>query len=89
MAMTPTLHTAWIWGLPLCVRCRSCAHRCGQPLETIGAHQGNMKPLKDLRLKCSRCGGRNVETRLVHSEKAVEAFLTARFGELEDLEDLG
>jgi len=48
-----------------------------------------MKPLKDLRLKCSRCGGRNVESRIVHSEKAVEAFLTARFGELEELEDLG
>jgi len=40
-------------------------------------------------LKCSRCGGRNVETRIVHSEKAVEAFLAARFGELDELEAPG
>jgi hypothetical protein len=63
------LHSAYMYGQPLGVRC-PCGHRSLLPLELLQA-KGSMRPLRDLRLKCSQCNGRAVE--LVLFFKAVQA----------------
>lgn len=55
------LHTAACYGQPLGVRCRSCERRALVPLDVIGAKSGDMRELETLPLKCSGCGGRDVE----------------------------
>ena len=55
------LYTAHVYGQPLGVRCRSCERRALVPLGVIGAHAGDMHELHSLPLKCSGCGGRDVE----------------------------
>lgn len=59
------LHTADCYGQPLGVSCRACERRALVPLDRIGAGKGNMRLLHTLQLKCSACGGREVEQRRV------------------------
>ena len=54
------LHSAATYGQPLGVQCRACERRGLVPLGKIGG-QGDMTPLHSLPLKCSACGGREVE----------------------------
>jgi hypothetical protein len=68
------LHTATCYGQPLGVRCRSCERRALVPLDGIGAHTGNMRPLDDLPLKCSGCGRRDVELWLFIRKDEAEAW---------------
>lgn len=51
---TENLHTAQCYGHPLGVACGMCLHRGLVPLERIGAFSANIKPIRDLSLKCSK-----------------------------------
>jgi hypothetical protein len=73
--LAPSLHTVWATGLPLCVHCRSCGHRAAIPHKAIKAYAGNMKALSGLRLKCSKCGGKDIESTLVYTEGELQGFL--------------
>lgn len=70
------LHTADCYGQPVGVRCRACERRVLVPLERIGA-QGSMTPLQSLPLKCSACGGCEVELWLFVKRAEAEAWVTA------------
>jgi hypothetical protein len=48
--------TAWSYGNPLGVECGGCGHRGLVPLDRIGAHDSDMRPLIDRPVKCSACG---------------------------------
>jgi hypothetical protein len=53
--------TAYMYGHPVGVQCGMCSRRALVPLDRIGAKFGSMSPLHSLPLKCSACGGREVE----------------------------
>ena len=55
------LHTAATYGQPLGVRCRACERRVLVPLDKIGARGSDMTPLHSLPLRCTACGGHEVE----------------------------
>jgi hypothetical protein len=57
------------------VRCGSCEHRAAIQHTAIKAYAGNMRALSSLRLKCSRCSSKDIETRLVYTEEEVRGFL--------------
>jgi hypothetical protein len=73
--LPPNLHSVWSTGQPLGVRCRSCGHRAAIQHKSVKAYAGNMKALKDLRLVCGRCAGKDIETRLVYTEEELKGFL--------------
>src|SRR3954470_20305229 len=50
-ARDPNLHSLAGTGRPLGVMCKTCGHRALIPLDRLGAHSGNMKEVKSLRLK--------------------------------------
>jgi hypothetical protein len=68
------LHKVWCSGQPLCVLCRRCLHRAALDHDRIGARSGNMTELREVRFVCSRCGGRDVETRIVHRDADIKRF---------------
>jgi hypothetical protein len=68
------LHTADCYGHPLGVRCRSCDRRVLVPLDRIGAQKGSMTLLQSLPLKCTDCGGREVELWLFAKRDEAETW---------------
>jgi hypothetical protein len=72
---TENLHTADWHRQPLGVACGMCSHRGLVPLERIGAHSGDMKPIRDLPLKCSKCGSKWVSAYLFVKREEAEAFM--------------
>ena len=70
------LHTADCYGQPLGMRCRACERRALVPLDKIGAQKGSMTLLQALPLKCSGCGGREVELWLFVKRDKAEAWAT-------------
>ncbi|MDP2376423.1 hypothetical protein [Reyranella sp.] len=68
------LHSADGRGQPLGVICLGCGKRGLLPLKRIGAHSGNMKPLHDLPLRCSRCGSRGVQLFMFFNPVQAKAF---------------
>jgi hypothetical protein len=71
----PNLHSVDSSGQPLCVVCRTCGHRAALKHKQIGAHSGNMKPVSELKLKCSLCQAKDFETFVVQREADVLFFL--------------
>lgn len=71
------LHTAECYGQPLGVQCRSCERRVLVPLDRIGADSGNMTLLQSLPLKCTACGGREVELWLFVKRDEADAWVDA------------
>lgn len=61
---------------PLLVACNRCSHRASITGEQLGAHEGNMKELRHLKLHCAKCGARNYRLFLVHSAAHVEQFMS-------------
>lgn len=74
MVQPPNLHIVWSSDLPLLVRCTRCQHRAALPHDKIDAHQGNMKRVSDIKLVCTKCGSRDVETRVVYRDADVKKF---------------
>jgi hypothetical protein len=68
------LHSADSHGHPLGVICLGCGRRGLLSLERIGARRGNMMPLHDLSLRCSRCSSRGVQLFLFGNLMQAEAF---------------
>ena len=75
MALDPNLHSVWCSERPLCVMCRRCLHRALLSHEQIGAFQGNMKRLKDLKLVCSKCSSRSVVTKIAITDADIKRFM--------------
>ena len=75
MVMTPNLHSLHNSGHPLCVVCLDCSHRSAVSPEKLGASRGDMKEIRDLKLKCSQCQSKNFEAYVVHSAERVAKFL--------------
>lgn len=69
------LHSLYVYDQPLLVCCRDCQHRSSVSGELLGAYKGNMKPLADLKLVCSRCQSRDFECFVSPSEELTQAFL--------------
>ncbi len=77
--MPANLRTLALSGHPLGVEC-GCGHRALVEGKVFGAHEGNMKELADLRLKCTACGSRPKVVRLFYSQAQVDAFIGAPIG---------
>lgn len=73
------LHTVATSGHPLGVACKACGHRALVSHEALGAHSGNMKQVRALRLKCA-CGSREWEHKIFHTPEQVAAFLAPIVG---------
>jgi hypothetical protein len=75
--LPPNLHSAWSHGHPVGIECTAatCRHRALLPLDTIGARAGNMKYIRDLRLRCTKCGGREFNVALFVRMGEPEAWL--------------
>jgi hypothetical protein len=61
---------------PLLVRCRECDKHAVIEAKALGATEHTMEPLSSLRLKCSRCGCRDVERQLTWGAPTVEEWLS-------------
>jgi hypothetical protein len=68
------LHSAATYGHQLGVRCRSCERRVLVPLDKLQACGSDMTPLHTLPLKCTACGGREVELWLFVKRDEAEAW---------------
>jgi hypothetical protein len=62
-------------GLPLCVACRGCGHRAAVPPEVVGAARGDMKELRELKLKCSLCLAKDYEAFVMVTDAQVQSFV--------------
>jgi hypothetical protein len=64
-------------GHPLGVLCMTagCHHRANVSADWIRVHQADITELLDLRLKCTRCGGRETQLYLFDTADEVERFL--------------
>ena len=71
------LHTVSLYEDRLCVRCRRCDHRASLGADVLPIWPGTMKPAHSLRVKCSRCGGSDLQLLLPVSPQAVEDFRDA------------
>jgi Zn finger protein HypA/HybF involved in hydrogenase expression len=72
--MLANLHTLWMSNANiLCVQCQGCKRRVTIEGGILDAHRGNMNQLRDLNLKCSRCGS-----------KAVQMFMPKDYGTAQD-----
>lgn len=57
--MSDSLHTAWMTGALLGIRCAACDHRAVlSPAELPTLRRDNLTRLRDLRLRCGHCGVR-------------------------------
>ncbi len=55
--MVDSLHTVWMSGELLGIRCIACDHRAAlSPAEFPGICRANMTRLRDLKLRCGHCG---------------------------------
>jgi hypothetical protein len=52
-----------------------CQHRSTIAPEKVGAHDGNMREVRTLKLKCSICGGRGFRAFVVPRKDWVDRFL--------------
>ena len=62
--MTDNLHTVWMYGALLGLKCNACDHRAVLDEKTLPTiRRANMTRLRDLTLKCKSCGasGRGAE----------------------------
>lgn len=57
-----TLHTVAMYCDTLCIRCRQCNHRGAIQEPGLPIRPGNTTLVKDLPLRCRKCGSRDVET---------------------------
>jgi hypothetical protein len=75
MSASSDLHDVWKSGLPLGVVCNHCLHRALLQCETIRAHEGNLKLVDELRLKCRKCGQRDYETVIFMARRDARKFM--------------
>lgn len=75
MSPSADLHDVWRSGVPLGVACNHCLHRALLQCETIGAHEGNVKPVDQLRLRCRKCGRRDYETVIFLDRRGAKKFM--------------
>jgi hypothetical protein len=61
---------------PLLVRCRECDKHAVITAKALGASEHSMEPLSGLKLKCSRCGSRDVERQVTWGSPTVEEWLS-------------
>ena len=62
IAMIDSLHTVWMLGELLGIRCVACDHRAVlSPTEFPEIRRANMTRLRDLKLRCGHCGVRGHE----------------------------
>ncbi|SEE86333.1 hypothetical protein SAMN05444161_7512 [Rhizobiales bacterium GAS191] len=61
---------------PLLVRCRECNKYATIAAEALGATEQSMTDLTELKLKCSRCGSKDVERRVTWGAPSVEEWLS-------------
>ena len=74
VTLQDNLHTVSLYQGNLCVRCRRCNHRAALGADVLPILRGDMTPVDWLRLKCSRCGGPDLERWLSLTPQAVDAF---------------
>lgn len=74
------LHMVWNHGLPLGVQCKGCARRAVVPLDRVRAERGDMKPVKALKLVCSKCGSNDWLATIFTQDCEVEAIVALPVG---------
>lgn len=58
------------------MECIECQHRAALAHDKVGAHPGNMKPVRQLSFKCTECGSvANTLYLLLHNQDEVDAYL--------------
>ena len=73
--MPDNLRTLALSGFPLGALCRACGRRNLVDPKRLGAHEGSMTELRELRLVCSSCAGRDVEARIFRSQQQLDDFM--------------
>lgn len=74
MSGVANLHTVWLYGF-LCVRCKGCQTRKMLAPDQVHANRANMERVRDLKLKCSACGGTDIERIIPASAAAAQRFI--------------
>ena len=72
------LHSVDASGHPLALVCNACGHRAALEHEKIDAHSGNMKLLRDLSFKCSKCGSGWNSMYLIYNAQELADFLAGK-----------
>lgn len=76
--MPENLRTLTLSGFPLGARCRGCGRRNLVDPKRLGAHDGSMKELRELRLVCSSCSSRDVDARIFRSQQQLDDFVAGK-----------
>ncbi len=72
----PNLHTVYMYGGTLCIRCKSCDHRAAFDKTTYRhIHEGNMTQLRELKFRCRKCAGTDVEKIIPFNLNEAKRFL--------------
>ena len=69
------LHGLAMSGFPLGVACRTCGHRALINAAKVGARDGNMTEIRELRLRCTECDGTPFEGTIFSAQDQVDDFL--------------
>ena len=73
------LRSLTLSGHPLGVEC-GCGHRALVEGKTLGAHEGSMRELDSLPLKCTACGSRPKELRVFYSQDQIDKWMGTPIG---------
>lgn len=71
----PNLHSLAGSGQPLCVACLDCGHRATIPPSLVDAFSGNMKEIRALKLRCSKCESRSFAGYVMVTAKHTNDFM--------------
>ena len=68
------LHGLALSGLPLGVACTRCGHRALIEAAKVGARDGNMTEIRQLKLRCTECDGTAFEGTIFSAQSQVDDF---------------
>jgi hypothetical protein len=69
------LHGLALSGFPLGIACTTCGHRALVEAAKVGARDGNMIEIRQLRFRCTECDGAAFEGTIFSAQDQVDDFL--------------
>lgn len=71
------LHSVAASGRPIGIVCDNCSRRSLLSHATIGAHIGDMRAVRELRLTCNTCGAKTWRHQVFRSDEQMATFMSA------------
>lgn len=69
------LHGLFLSGFPLGFACTTCGHRALLDAAKVGARDGNMTEIRELKLRCTECDDTKFEGTIFSAQDQVDDFL--------------